>query len=133
MILITKSWNIPSIKIQHEFGHKAYHKMLVINCLFFCIFITKKNSKLSTFLSHYVNCVGVEQLPQYRQQIKEIKSKARKQAKEDFYNELQSVKADRDIYYNKWRECSSAIQDVKHLKRTLERISETEFDKLKNL
>ena len=76
MVLITFNWNFPSVKMAHEFGHESFNKMLVINLLFMTIFISKSSGMLGKMMYTYVNTKGgVESIPQYREQIKKIKSK----------------------------------------------------------
>lgn len=133
MILITFGWNFPKIKIQHEFGHQSYKKLLAINLVFMTIFITQKNSKLSQFLDSYVHNDGVEGLPQYRQQIKLIKSKARKQAKEDVKGQLKRANEDRDRYYNDYIELKGKVTGLKNLAYQVRNIKSMTDEELKNI
>lgn len=133
MILITFGWNFPSIKISHEFGHQSYKKMLAINLIFMTIFVTQKNSKLSQFLNNYVHNEGVEGLPQYRQQIKLIKSKARKQAKADYGQQMLWIEKDRDRYYNDYIELKGKVSGLKNLAYQVRNIKSMTDEELKNI
>ena len=133
MILITFGWNIPSIKVQHEFGHRSYKKLLAVNLLFMTVFITQKNSKLSSFLNDYVNGVGAEAIPQYREQIKLIKSKARKQAEKDHQRYVKSLIEDRDRYYKDYINLNSKISGLKNLAYQVRNIKSMSDDDLKNI
>lgn len=133
MVLITFGWNFPSIKIAHEFGHKSYKKMLAINLIFMTIFVTQKNSKLNQFLNNYVRNEGVEGLPQYRQQIKLIKSKARKQAKVDYEQQMLWIEKDRDRYYNDYIELKGKVSGLKNLAFQVRNIKAMTDEELKNI
>jgi hypothetical protein len=133
MILITFGWNIPSIKVQHEFGHQSYKKLLAINLLFITVFITQKNSKLYSFLNNYVKGIGAEAIPQYREQIKLIKSKARKQAYEDMKTQLKHANEDRDRYYNDYIKLNSKVSGLKNLAYQVRNIKALTDEELKNI
>ena len=133
MILITFGWNFPSIKIQHEFGHQSYKKLLAINLIFMTIFITQNNSKLSKFLSNYVYNEGAEGLPQYREQIKKIKSKARKQAEADYKQQMLWLEKDRDRYYNDYIELKNQVSGLKNLAYQVRNIKAMSEEDLKNI
>ena len=133
MILITFGWNIPSIKVQHEFGHQSYKKLLAINLLFITVFITQKNSKLYSFLNNYIKGIGAEAIPQYREQIKLIKSKARKQAYEDMKTQLKHANDDRDRYYNDYIKLNSKVSGLKNLAYQVRNIKALTDEELKNI
>lgn len=133
MILITFGWNIPSIKVQHEFGHQSYKKLLAINLLFITVFITQKNSKLYSFLNNYIKGIGAEAIPQYREQIKLIKSKARKQAYEDMKTQLKHANEDRDRYYNDYIKLNSKVSGLKNLADQVRNIKALTDEELKNI
>ena len=133
VILITLSWNIPSIKVQHEFGHQSYKRLLAINLFFITIFITQKNSKLTSFLNDYVNGTGAEALPQYKEQIKLIKSKARKQAQADMRGQLRRANEDRDRYYNDYINLKSKVNGLKNLAYQVRNIKALTDEELKNI
>lgn len=133
MILITFGWNIPSIKVQHEFGHQSYKKLLAINLLFITVFITQKNSKLYSFLNNYIKGIGAEAIPQYREQIKLIKSKARKQAYEDMKTQLKHANEDRDRYYNDYIKLNSKVSGLKNLAYQVRNIKALTDEELKNI
>lgn len=133
MILITFGWNFPKIKIQHEFGHQSYKKLLAINLIFMIIFITQKNSKLSQFLNSYVHNEGVEGLPQYREQIRLIKSKARKQAEADCKQQMSWIEKDRDRYYNDYIELKGKVTGLKNLAYQVRNIKSMTDEELKNI
>ena len=133
MILITFGWNIPSIKVQHEFGHQSYKKLLAINLLFITVFITQKNSKLYSFLNNYIKGIGAEAIPQYREQIKLIKSKARKQAYEDMKTQLKHANEDRDRYYNDYIKLNSKVSGLKNLAYQVRNIKALTDEDLKNI
>jgi hypothetical protein len=133
VILITFGWNFPSIKISHEFGHQSYKKMLAINLIFMTIFVTQKNSKLYQFLNIYVHNYGVEGLPQYREQIKLIKSKARKQAEADCKQQMVWIEKDRDRYYNDYIELKGKVTGLKNLAYQVRNIKAMTDEELKNI
>lgn len=133
MILITFGWKFPSIKIAHEFGHQSYKKMLAINLIFMTVFITQKNSKLSQFLNSYVHNDGVEGLPQYRQQIKLIKSKARKQAEADCKQQMVWIEKDRDRYYKDYIDLKGKVTGLKNLAYQVRNIKAMTDEELKNI
>ena len=133
MLLITFGWNIPSIKVQHEFGHRSYKKLLAVNLLFMTVFITQKNSKLYSFLNSYIKGIGAETIPQYREQIKLIKSKARKQAYEDMKTQLKHADEDRDRYYNDYINLKSKVSGLKNLAYQVRNIKALTDEELKNI
>ena len=133
MILIEFKWRFPSIKIQHEFGHKSYKRLLAINLIFMTIFVTQKNSKLYQFFNTYVHNNGVEGLPQYREQIRLIKSKARKQAEADCKQQMSWVEKDRDRYYNDYIELKGKVTGLKNLAYQVRNIKSMTDEELKNI
>lgn len=133
MILITFRWSLPSVKIQHEFGHKSYQKLLAINLIFMTIFITQSNSKLTQFLHDYVYGVGVETLPQYKEQIKLIKSKARVQAYKEVEQDINILKRDRDRYCHDYIDLQSKVNKLKNLAYQVRNIKALTDEELKNI
>ena len=133
MILITFGWCLPAISLKHEFGHQSYKKMLAINLIFMTVFITQKNSKLYSFLSNYVYNEGVERLPQYREQIKKIKSKARKQAEADCKRQMTWIERDRDRYYKDYTDLKNQVNGLKNLAYQVRNIKAMSEEDLKNI
>ena len=134
MILTTFNWNFPSVSVRHEFGHQQYKKMLVINLLFCTIFIIRDaGSRISKMMQVYVNDPSVECLPQYREQIKRIKSKARKQAEKDHQRYVKSLIEDRDRYYKDYINLNSKISGLKNLAYQVRNIKSMCDDELKNI
>lgn len=134
MILVTLGWNLPSIKITHEFGHQSFNKMLVFNLLFCTVFIAKKSGVLGKMMYQYVNTRGgVESLPQYRDQIKRIKSKARIQAKKDMQQTLTYTEQDRDRYYKDYIDLKGKVSNLKNLAYQVRNIKAMTDEELKNI
>lgn len=133
MILITFRWSLPSIKIQHEFGHKSYQRLLAINLIFMTVFITQSNSKLTQFLHDYVYGVGVETLPQYKEQIKLIKSKARVQAYKEVEQDIDILKRGRDRYCHDYIDLQSKVNKLKNLAYQVRNIKAMSDEELKNI
>ena len=133
MVVITFGWCLPAISFKHEFGHQSYKKMLAINLIFMTVFVTQKNSKLYSFLSNYVYNEGVEKLPQYREQIKRIKSKARKQAEADCKQQILWIERDRDRYYKDYTDLKNKVSSLKNLAYQVRNIKAMSEEDLKNI
>lgn len=135
MVVITFGWCLPAISFKHEFGHQSYKKMLAINLIFTTVFITQKNSKLYSFLWTYAQNDGAEGVPQYREQIKKIKSKARKQAEADCKQQMLWIERDRDRYYKDYTDLKNKVSGLKNLAyqvRNIKAMSEEDFKKYLN-
>ena len=134
MVLITFNWNFPSVKMAHEFGHESFNKMLVINLLFMTIFISKSSGMLGKMMHTYVNTKGgVESIPQYREQIKKIKSKARVQARKNVESTMACVEQDRDRFYKDYIELKNQVSGLKNLAYQVRNIKAMTDDELKNI
>lgn len=136
MILITQNWNIPSFGFKHEFGHEAFPKMFYINLLFMTIFITRggKKSKLKGMMYDYIRNDGsAESIPQYREQVKRIKSKARAQAKKDYEQQLDWVTQNRDTYYKKYANLESKVSTLRNLAYQVRKVKAMSDEELNNI
>lgn len=134
MILITFNFNFPSIKITHEFGHQSFNKMLAINLIFMTVFISRSSGMLGKMMYTYVNTKGgVESIPQYREQIKKIKSKARAQARKDTLYQMQLIEEDRDRYYKDYIELKTQVSGLKNLAYQVRNIKAMTDEELKKI
>ena len=135
MISITFNFNFPSIKIAHEFGHQSLNRMLAINLVFMTVFISRSDGMLGKMMYAYVNTNGgVESIPQYRDQIKKIKSKARVQARKDTLYQMQLIEEERDRYYKDYIELKNQVSGLKNLAyqvRNIKAMTDEELNKIK--
>lgn len=134
MILITFNFNFPGIKITHEFGHQSFNKMFAINLIFMTVFISRSSGILGKMMYTYVNTKGgVESIPQYREQIKKIKSKARAQARRDTLYQMQLIEEDRDRYYKDYIELKTQVSGLKNLAYQVRNIKAMTDEELKKI
>ena len=134
MILITFNFNLPGIKITHEFGHQSFNKMLAINLIFMTVFISRSSGMLGKMMYAYVNTNGsAESIPQYREQIKKIKSKARAQARKNNLYQMQLIEADRDRYYKDYIELKAQVSGLKNLAYQVRNIKAMTDEELKKI
>ena len=134
MIVITSGLCLPSISYKHEFGHKSYPKMLSIGLIFFTIIFTKKQPKgLFNLINMYVGGNYIEGIPQYREQIKKIKSKARVQAKKDVEQQIKWIEQDRDRYYNDYNDLKNKVSGLRNLAFQVRNIKVMTDEELENI
>lgn len=77
--------------------------------------------------------IGVETLPQYKEQIKLIKSKARVQAHEDMRMRIKMIETDRDRYYNEYIDLKNKVNGLKNLAYQVRNIKAMSDEELKNI
>ncbi|WPO68760.1 hypothetical protein SDC64_07525 [Acinetobacter haemolyticus] len=130
MIFIEFRLCLPWVYIKHEFGHESFDKLIRIDLGLFTLFITKSSSRLTKNLQHFLNGVGAEQLPQYRTQIKAIKSKARVQASKDKEQYIERLIADNQKLGTQYYELNKKLSDYKNLAYAVRRIKSIDIEEL---
>ena len=130
MIFIEFRLCLPWVYIKHEFGHKSFDKMIRVDLGFFTLFVTRNNSRLKKNLEHFLHGVGAEQLPQYRAQIKAIKSKARLQAAKNKEQQIEGLIADNQRLGFQYCELNRKLSDYKNLAYAVRRIKAIDIDDL---
>lgn len=130
MIFIEFRLCLPWVYIKHEFGHECFDKLIRIDLGLFTLFITKSSSRLTKNLQHFLNGVGAEQLPQYREQIKAIKSKARAQAYADNEDRIEGLIADNQRLGTQYYELNRKLTDYKNLAYAVRRIKAIDIEEL---
>ncbi|MDP7841245.1 hypothetical protein [Acinetobacter baumannii] len=130
MIFIEFRLCLPSVSLRHEFGHEYFDKMIRIDMGFCTIFITKNSSRLTKNLEHFLHGVGAEQLPQYRTQIKAIKSKARVQAAKDKEQCIERLIADNQRLVTQYSELNRKLSSYKNLAYAVRNIKEVDIEEL---
>lgn len=130
MIFIEFRLCLPWVYIKHEFGHESFEKLIRIDLGLFTMFITKSSSRLTKNLEHFLHGVGAEQLPQYREQIKAIKSKARAQARADKEDQIEGLIADNQRLGTQYYELNKKLTDYKNLAYAVKRIKAIDIEEL---
>lgn len=130
MIFIEFRLCLPWVYVRHEFGHESFDKMIRIDMGFCTIFITKNSSRLTKNLEHFLHGVGAEQLPQYRTQIKAIKSKARVQASKDREQYIERLIADNQRLGTQYSELNRKLSSYKNLAYAVRNIKEVDIEEL---
>lgn len=118
---------------RHEFGHEALPKIIQVDLVFCTIFIFGKNGRFFDFMRKYFQNWGAEQFPQYRQQVKAIKSKARAQERKYSGQRIQNLERDlreKTEQYNKLHNDTIEIRNLAYAVRKLEKV---DFKKLENI
>lgn len=133
MILIsfglTKLW----IEKRHEFGHEALPKILQIDLIFCTLFVFGRHGRFFDFMRTYFREWGAPSIPQYREQVKRIKSKARAQERADSEWRIKKLEEDVDLWQKRYFELNDAVADLKNLGYAVRRIEKFDFDKLDKL
>ncbi|WP_228269803.1 hypothetical protein [Acinetobacter oleivorans] len=130
MIFIEFRLCLPSVSLRHEFGHESFDKMIRIDMGFCTLFITKNSSRLTRNLQHFLHGVGAEQLPQYRTQIKAIKSKARVQASKDKEQYIERLIADNQKLSTQYSELNRKLSGYKNLAYAVRNIKDVDIEEL---
>ncbi|QEP53337.1 hypothetical protein BS46_gp155 [Acinetobacter phage BS46] len=130
MIFIEFRFCFPRIFVCHEFGHESFDKMIRIDAGFFTMFITKNSSRLTKSLEHFLHGVGAEQLPQYRTQIKAIKSKARVQANKDKEQCIERLIADNQRLVTQYSDLNRKLSSYKNLAYAVRNIKDIDIEDL---
>lgn len=130
MIFIVFRLCLPWVYIKHEFGHESFDKLIRLDLGLCTLFITKNGSRLTNNLAHFLNGVGAEQLPQYREQIKAIKSKARLQAAKDKEQQIEGLIADNQRLGTQYYELNKKLTDYKNLAYAVKRIKGLDIEEL---
>lgn len=133
MILIAKGLTGLWIRRRHEFGHEALPKLIQIDLIFFTVFIFGRHGRFFDFMRTYFREWGAPSVPQYRQQVKEIKSKVR--AQERAYSERRIKNLEDDLrkktdQYNKLYNDTIEIRNLAYAVRNLKNV---DFDKIENI
>lgn len=132
-ILINFGLTGVGIQKRHEFGHEAMPKILQIDLIFFTIFKYGDKGQFFTFMRDYFMNSGAEKLPQYRQQVKEIKSKARAQEKASSERRIKNLEADLLKKTQQYNKLSNDTIDLKNLARQVRSIQKFDFKTLDDM
>ncbi|HCJ6472590.1 TPA: hypothetical protein NVL99_000570 [Acinetobacter baumannii] len=81
-------------------------------------------------LEHFLHGVGPEQLPQYRMQIKAIKSKARVQASKDKEQYIERLIADKQRLGTQYSDLNRKLSSYKNLAYAVRNIKDVDIDDL---
>lgn len=133
MILITKGLTGFWIKRRHEFGHESLPKILQIDLIFFTVFVFGRHGRFFDFMRTYFREWGAISIPQYRQQVKQIKSKVRAQERKYSDQRIKSLEADllkKTEQYNKLYNDTIEIRNLAYQVRNLKNV---DFDKLNDI
>ena len=133
MVLI--SFGLTGLRIQkrHEFGHESMPKLLQIDLLFLTVFIFGKKGQFFKFMRDYFTNAGVEKLPQYRQQVKKIKSKARAQERAWSQQRIKRLENDVKSWKDRYSKLQDATTELKALGYAVRRIKNINLGKLDDL
>lgn len=130
MIFVEFRFCMPWVYVKHEFGHESFDKMIRLDLGFCTVFITKNSSRLTKNLEHFLHGVGVEQLPQYRKQIRAIKSKARAQAAKDKEKQIEGLISDNQRLGTQYYELNRKLSDYKNLAYAVRNIKDIDIEEL---
>lgn len=121
------------IQRRHEFGHQGMPKIVQIDLIFCTIFKYGDKGQFFTFMRDYFMNSGVEKLPQYRQQVKAIKSKVRAQEKASSERQIKNLESDllkKTQQYNKLYNDTIEIRNLAYAVRNLKQV---DFKKLEEI
>lgn len=133
MVLITTGWTGLWVCRRHEFGHEALPKILQVDLIFCTIFIFGKHGRFFDFMRQYFRNWGAEAYPQYRQQVKAIKSKVRAQERKHSDQRIKNLEADllkKTQQYNKLYNDTIEIRNLAYAVRNLKQV---DFKKLEDI
>ena len=133
MILITFGLTGISIKKRHEFGHEALPKITQIDFIFGTAFIFGNKGRFFDFMRKYFQNWGAECFPQYRQQVKAIKSKARAQERKYSGNRIKQLEKELAEMTSKYHKLSSDTVEIRNLAYQVRNLKNVDFDKLDKL
>lgn len=133
MILITAGLTGLWVRHRHEFGHESLPKIIQIDLIFCTIFIFGKHGRFFDFMRKYFQNWGAEQFPQYRQQVKAIKSKVRAQERASSERRIKNLEADllkKTQQYNKLHSDTIEIRNLAYAVRNLKKVDFKKLDEI---
>ena len=133
MILITFGLTKLWIEKRHEFGHKALPKILQIDLIFCTLFIFGKHGRFFDFMRQYIRQWGAESIPQYREQVKRIKSKARAQERKYSEYRIENLERENQRLLSKLREIENETAVLRNLGYQVRNLKNVDWDKINKL
>ena len=133
MILIATGWTGLWVRRRHEFGHEALPKILQIDLIFCTIFIFGKHGRFFDFMRTYFREWGAPSIPQYRQQVKAIKSKVRAQERRYSDQRIKNLESDLKKYMDKYYDLERKTVDLKNLAYQVRNIKAMTDEELKKI
>jgi hypothetical protein len=133
MILITTGFTGLCVQKRHEFGHESLPKIIQVDLIFFTIFIFGRHGRFFDFMRTYFREWGAPAIPQYRQQVKAIKSKVRAQERKYSDQRIKNLESDLKKYMDKYHDLERKTVDLKNLAYQVRNIKKLDDDFLNNL
>lgn len=130
MILITTGWTGLWVRRRHEFGHESLPKILQIDLIFCTVFIFGKHGRFFDFMRKYFQHWGAEQFPQYRQQVKAIKSKIRAQERKYSDQRIKNLEADLLKKTQQYNKLYNDTIEIRNLAYAVQNLKKVDFKKL---
>ena len=133
MILISKGLTGLWVSRRHEFGHEALPKIIQIDLIFCTVFIFGRHGRFFDFMRQYFRNWGAEAYPQYRQQVKAIKSKVRAQERkysDQRINRLEGELLKMTQKYNKLHNDTIEIRNLAYAVRNLKKVDFSKLDEI---
>lgn len=133
MILIAKGLTGLWVRRRHEFGHEALPKILQIDLIFFTVFVFGRKGRFFDFMRTYFREWGAPSVPQYRQQVKEIKSKVRAQERASSERRIKNLEAELLKKTQQYNKLYNDTIDLKNLARQVRSIQKFDFKTLDDM
>ena len=125
MILITAGLTGLWVRHRHEFGHESLPKILQID-----LFIFGKHGRFFDFMRKYFQNRGAEQFPQYRQQVKAIKSKVRAQERKYSEQRIKNLEAELRKKTEQHAKLYNDTIEIRNLAYAVRNLKKVDFKKL---
>lgn len=132
-ILINFGLTGVGIQKRHEFGHEAMPKIMQINLILCTVFVFGKKGQFFTFMRDYFQNWGAEKYPQFRQQVKAIKSKVRAQEKANSERCIKNLEAELLKKTQQYNKLYNDTIDLKNLARQVRSIQKFDFKTLDDM
>lgn len=121
------------IQKRHEFGHEAMPKIVQIDLIFCTAFVFGNQGQFYTYMRDYFMQSGAEKYPQYRQQVKAIKSKVRAQERKYHQQRIETLIVEVQEIGNKYSKLRSETVDLRNLAYQVRNIQKFDFKKLEDI
>lgn len=120
-------------KKRHEFGHEGMPKIAQIDLIFCTIFKYGNKGQFFTFMRDYFQNWGAEKYPQYRQQVKAIKSKVRAQERKYSEQRIKNLEADLRKKTEQYNKLHNETIEIRNLAYAVRNLKQVDFKKLEDI
>ena len=129
-ILINFGLTGTGIQKRHEFGHEAMPKIVQIDLILCTVFVFGDKGQFFTYMRDYFQNWGAEKYPQYRQQVKSIKSKTRAQERKRHEQRIEQLITETQKIGEEYSKLRRETNDLRNLAYQVRNIQKFDFKKL---